>query len=320
MRPMTTVMTLLFAVTAISGVAQKQLPASVQHLANFEQDPDALIDAARRLQNQQLELIRWDATQVQRHVMNKERGLADTKQEQIEQRIETIGTVWEYVLARYPNDARALNYYGEYFYDIVGEEMSAVKYWKRASVLDEQYGLADNNLGIYYFHIGNYPTGHGYLSKALGVDQKNPDYLFNMAQMYLTHFPDLARILEKKPKKLYREAMSFSRKAMQNAPDDFDLAQDYAVNFYAAENLGVEPDWKHAASAWAHSKTLARNDDELYFTTLNEARCLIRAGRGEQAVPLLEEVLTRTPDSEVVQDLMAQARGGAAPRGEVTAQ
>lgn len=309
MRPLTMITCLTVLFYGAVGAAQESLPDSVKHIEVFADDPDALIDAGLRFQRQQSKLVDWDIGLAKQHANNKEHPLARTKAEMVKERIDVVRIVWEYVLSKYPNNPRALNYFGEFWYDIAGEEMKALTYWKRASMLDKQFGLADNNLGVYYFHMGNYRQGLNYLNKALEVDDKNPDYLFNMAQMYLNHFPDIGRMLDRDKKKLYKDAMKFSRDAKKYAPKDFDLAQDYAVNFFAAENFDIEVDWKEAASAWAEARTLAPTTKERYYTLLNEARCLLRANRNESAVPLLEEALEMMPDSDVVQNLLADARG-----------
>lgn len=312
MKQLTVIAGVLVCFLGVTAHAQNRLPEAVAQIEQFKSDPVALVDAARRYQDQQLELIRWDTGLIQVHRNEKDRGSAEAKRAAAQQRIDTVKLVWGYVNSLYPNDPRALNYTGEFWFDVSGDQMTAITYWRRSSMLDTRYGLADNNLGIYYFHIGNYARGLEHLNKALELDPDNPDYLFNIAQMYLNHFPQIAELLDKDKKKLYRDAMGYSKKAMENAPEDFELAQDYAVNFFAAENLGVEADWQQAAKAWAHARELAPDKDEHYFSLLNEARCWIYDGKGEKALPLLEEALKVTPDSEAVQNLITEARGGAA--------
>ena len=111
-----------------------------------------------------------------------------------------------------------------------------VQLWERSAKLDPRLGAPLNNLGIHLCHDGQYEKGLKYLESAIELDSEHPDYLYNLAQAYLLNPQKVEDHYGWRRKKIYREAMKASKKAASLAPDDFDLAQDYAVNFYAAEN------------------------------------------------------------------------------------
>ena len=99
-----------------------------------------------------------------------------------------------------------------------------------------------------------------------------------------------------------------SRKATESAPDDFVLAQDYATNFYAAEQYGADAEWLKAAQAWQRATPLARTEDEYFYCLLNEGRTWLRTNQGKNALGPLERALELRPDSTVAADLVKKAR------------
>ncbi len=284
------------------------LPDELQYLDTLKQDPAALVDAARRFHLQQSALIEWDQKLVEEHQRDQQPNLAQTQRDTMQRRAKLVRTVWEWVLDQYPNDPRANNYFGEYLADVVGDEAGGLQHWMTAVQFDAELGAAHNNLGIYYFHGGDYARGLDHLQRALKADPDNPDYLYNMAQMYLVHFVQIERITKTPRDKIYKQAMEMSSEAAELAPHDFHIVQDYAVNFFAAENFGVEADWKTAAAAWQAAQAVARTEDERFYTLLNEARARLSAGDAQGAVPALESAIALKKDSAVAEQLLAKAR------------
>lgn len=287
----------------------EDLPEEVKHLASLEADQTALVDAARRYHIHQQELIAWDERMIGAYSREGQGELAGEKQREMIHRIDVLEKQWNWILDRYPNDARANNYYGELLYDYGKSEEQGLKHWLTAVGLDENCAPAHNNLGIHYFHTGNYPQGLKHLQRALAIEEDNPDYLYNMAQMFLIHFDQLEKLLETPRAKLYSEAMKMSKQAADLAPEDFDILQDYAVNFYAAENFGLESDWREAALAWERTVPHARTEDERFYALLNVGRAWMRASQPQNAVKPLEDAIALNRQSDVAVELLAQAKG-----------
>jgi len=284
------------------------LPDELSGLEAVSQDQGALIDAARRLDLQQKSLIEWDRQLIDEHRKAGRRDLASTKEVGIGRRIDLIRQTWEYVTNLYPNNARAVNYFGEYYYDLGREENKGLQHWRVAMQLDNKLAPPHNNLGIHYFHTGDIVMGLEHLQKALELDEENPDYLYNLSQMYLNYFPDIGKQLGMSKEKLYKEAMEMSKDAAEFAPDEYDFLMDYAVNFYAAENFDIEPDWEEAARAWQRARPHAPTEIELFYTFLNEGRVWLRSDKAENAVKPLEEAVALQPKSDVAAQLLRKAR------------
>jgi Tfp pilus assembly protein PilF len=215
---------------------------------------------------------------------------------------------YEIALQRYPGHARLHNYYGELLYDRFEEREKGVTEWKKALELDETQSRACNNLGIHLCHIGKYAEGLANLDRAVMLEPDNADYQYNLAQIYLAHWPQVMEIRRWTAGKLYAAAMTASKTAAKCAPKDYDLAADYARNFFIAEQMEIAPDWEGAAKAWQQVRKLARNEEEEFNAWLNEGRVWFKAGKGGKAVKCCEEALKIRPQSLVAKELMSLAK------------
>ena len=99
--------------------------------------------------------------------------------------------------------------------------------------------------------------------------------------------------------------MKMSKRAAELS-NEYELIQDYAVNFFAAENFQLEADWRSAARAWQWARTEVRTSDEEFYTWLNEARVWIADGNNTKARECLEAALAIRPESEVATNLMSE--------------
>ena len=305
-------MRLLWIVLLVFLVSSSQVcaefPQELAHLEDLAGEPEELVSAARRFGLQQQDLIEWDFALIEEYLREGKRDLAATKQAGITKRVDLMRTAWVYVTERYPNNARALNYHGEFMYDYDQQRARAVQNWRVAIKIDNKLAAAHNNLGIHFFHTGDYRNGLERLQRALDLEDDNPDFLYNMSQMYLIHFPQLGAMLDLSKDKMFKEAMRMSKKAAELSPDDYDVLLDYATNFYAGENFDVEIDWKSAALAWRQTRTQASTQTQIFFSHLNEGRTWLRADEKENAIKALEAAAALRPDSRVVEQLLSKAR------------
>ena len=299
-----------FALFVLSLTVSAELPEELAYLEALASDQAELVIVVRRFDLQQQGLIDWDRALIEEYMLEGKRDLAATKQAGIEKRVGLIRTAWAYVTERYPNNARALNYYGEFMYDYGREQTRAVQNWRVAVQLDDKLAAAHNNLGIHYFHTGDYRKGLDHLQRALVLEDDNSDFLYNMSQIYLVFFPQVGEMLDLPKEKLYKEAMRMSKKAVELAPDDYDVLLDYATNFYAGEQFNVEIDWEAAAHAWRQARAQASTNVQIFFTYLNEGRAWIRSDKKENAIEALDAAAVLRPDSRVVEQLLTKARRG----------
>ena len=209
------------------------------------------------------------------------------------------------VHAKYPDNPLAMTFYGSILYYELGRQDEAVMLWKRASVVNDKLPEPINELYIHYFHVGDYANGWEAMEKVRKLAPDDPDVLFNLAQTFLTYAPQVKQRYEWNDKKVYEEAMKCSKKAAEKLPQDFQVLQDYANNFYAAENFGVEADWKDALEAWSKARAYAPNEYNVFYCWLNEARCAIRKGDKSHATTALGEALKIEPESKAANNLLA---------------
>ena len=289
--------------------AAPALPDYLQPLASVWTDESALTEALRTFDKEkmryidaQLDLLRGGPGKP------PEEGGKPFSKAEMEQLLAQVREGYESALRQYPRNPRLLTYYGELLYDRYGDHVGALRQWHLALTMDSKHAAAYNNLALHHFHVGEYDTGLRHMDAALKYDKKNPDYLYNMGNFYLAHFPQVADLRGWKKDRVYKEAMKLSERAIQQAPEDYDLLQDYAVNFYAAENFGLSSDWDKAAKAWQAARAQARSEDERFYCWLNEGRVWLRAETPEKAIPCLEEALRLRPDSVPARQLLDAIR------------
>ncbi|HOJ34835.1 MAG TPA: hypothetical protein PKY35_14560 [Candidatus Hydrogenedentes bacterium] len=274
----------------------------------LDQETKAL-EILRRFDKIQRQLIEWDRDLADSLLRMGDVQAAQVKAQDAETRTRLLVEAYEIFLAKYPNNPKAINYYGEVLFDYAGEQEKGVAMWKRAEELDPNLSMPANNLAIYYCHSGEYELGFHYLDKALQLDPENPDYHFNAAQIFLTNRPQAMEHYKWDEKKLYEEAMRHSRLATELSPEDYSLAEDYAVNFLASINLpSVTVNWEEAADAWVRARPLARHPDKIFFTWLNEARACIRGKYYKRAEKCLKEALKIRPDNKLCLQLLDEVR------------
>ncbi|MBI3118093.1 MAG: hypothetical protein HYZ00_05385 [Candidatus Hydrogenedentes bacterium] len=233
---------------------------------------------------------------------------AQELQQDIARRYALMRQAYQLGLDHFPNNAKLHNYLGEVLYDGFEELEPALKEWNQAIGLDPKFGNPYNNLGLHYVHYGEYKRGLEYMDKALELDDSNPDYLFNMVQIYLVHGPQVATIRSWEKDRVYKEAMKMSKKALKEAPEDYQLLEDYAVNFWKAEDFGVDANWKDAALAWQGARAQAKRPDQVFFTWLNEGRAWLLEEDQGKAVAALNEALKLHPDSAPAKNLLEKAQ------------
>ncbi len=293
--------------------AGAELPPELAFLAPLLTDEEAFVKTIRDYHNEQKTRARGEREAAEEaHKQGdaeKARALATAARE----RMVLVRKGYEIGLALFGGNARLHNYYGELLYDEFGEKPGALRHWNLALSFDPKLGPAHNNLGLHYFHNGQYDLGLNHMEEALRLEKKNPDFLFNMAQIYLIHWPQIQARRNISKKAIFRRAMRMSKAATRYAQNDYDLLVDYAVNFYAGERFGVNVCWSRAADAWQKARAMARNDVEQFYTWLNEGRVWLYGKKYAKAEACLEEALRMRPDSETAQTLLQRARTRSQP-------
>ena len=294
--------------TPASVSAQPALPPGLAALAEAGGGEKLMVDAMRKLD---LSHVANGLRALEDAEQLMQKGEKETAQERVNEaksEFQLVRTGWEYVLQKFPANARAQTYYGELLYDQFDEQTEAVKIWQKATTLDPKLALPFNDLGIHYCHVGQYEQGIVNYDTALKLDPENVDFMFNLAQCYLTNFPVVQRIRSWTKPRLYKEAMKLSRKAIKLNPADFELTHDYAMNLFLAERFDVRPNWKDTAAAWREVRKIARNDAERMNAWLYEGRAWLAKGNYPEAETCFLEAEKIKPDSEVAKSLLEEVR------------
>jgi len=310
---MSTALTFCLALSAAFGAAMPSFPAEMDFLNQLPaEDEDKVVDAVRQFTLLQISLMEWDMEIMQElAVIENGQDDARVRGESARKRVAQVGEALKVLTQRYPRNARALNYYGEYLYDYSGDEVGALRYWKEATTYDDKLALPYNNLGIHYSHTGQLAFGLDNYKKALELEPDNPDFKFNLAQTYLINTAEVAKHLKSDEVKVYKEGMQLSKEAAEAKPSDYKLQEDYATNFYAADRFDVKLDWADAAAAWQRARAAAGNNDQVFFSWLNEARAWIRKPNVANAEKCLREALALRPDNPVATQLLEKITSGA---------
>ncbi len=302
------------AAAADAPPATTSLPEELSALEELAGDETRLVQAVRDYDVQQEGLAAWDRSLAQELSMTGHPDLAQDKVQKALERDRLVRAAWEAVLARYPKNPRAMTYYAETLYDRfgheAGNEAKALQLWHEAIELDPTLHEAMNNLAIHYDHIGQTDRALEFLDKALELKPDHPDYLYNVAQLYLIHWPAVERKYNMSTRQVIDKALEHSKKAAELRPDSYPLVSDYALNFYRAQQLNLPVDWEEAAKAWQNTRTVARDDVELFSAWLNEGIAWVNAGKPKKAEKPLEEALKINPGSDRARRYLAQAREG----------
>ena len=298
------------AVDAPAAPPPDALPEELSSLSQLWGDEEKLIQGVRQFDLIQQALADWDKKLATEHRMAGDVELAQEKRAQAKHRLDVIRTAYEEVLKRYPKDGRARVYLGELYYDRFGDTARGVNLWEEALSLDPKLHEAMNDLAIHYSHVGEVDKSLECFDRALKLAPDNADYLFNVTQIYLIHWPDVQKHYGWTKEQTYRKAMVYSQHAAELRPDDYPLLADYALNFFRGEQMGIPVTWGDAAAAWQKAREYVRNKDELFYTWLNEGRVWIRAGQKPKAVACIQEALKLFPDSKVAQNLLSENKSG----------
>ncbi|MCF6285284.1 MAG: tetratricopeptide repeat protein, partial [Candidatus Hydrogenedentes bacterium] len=285
------------AAQALPENAREEAVAYLEPLRAQLSDESAFVDVLESMGD--AEVVRLDALEdrLRRVKVTAEEGAAI--QQEIRGRLAKLGWLCDAGIQYFSENSHVRNFRGNIYYDNLGRRTDAIKEWHTAVSLDSNYADPYNNLGMHYFHAGRYPLGFQNMDKALELEPDNPDFLFNMTQNYLIFGPEVEKKRGWTSKRVYKEAMKLSKRAVKNAPDDYQLLEDYAVNFLAADRFGVKADWKDAAKAWQAAREYAPNKVKVFYTWINEGRMWKSRGKKDDARQCFGQALKMMPDSEV---------------------
>lgn len=228
----------------------------------------------------------------------------------IEKIMLSVEEIYKEGLSKYPDYIKIYDDYGAFLYDYKGDYINSVRLWEQGYKLNEKDASINNNLALHYFHIGEYDRGWEHLQNALKYGESEPNILYNSAQIFIIYRNQIQERTGWNKEKIYKKAMDYSEKAAKISPDDFELLKDYALNFFTAAQFDLPIDGKKSAFAWQSARKHARNDDEVFYTWVNEGRAWLSINELKKARECLVEAIKIRPDSVVVKDILLRIDSG----------
>lgn len=265
---------------------------------------DNLLEALREYESVHYVLMDYQNDLIEQTMLT---GVAPVEGSEVEvdfsARFKSIRAFYEALRERYPGNARIENHYAELLYDEFQELGDAVMVWERLEDEYPAYASVLFNLALHYDDFGDYDRSLDLYERLVAAAPGNPYYLFALTQFYLTHFPFVEERYGWSREKLAQEAMALSRRASELAPDDYELAYDYAINFFSLNDRGITPDWPEAAEASRRAVEIARSDNDKYTALMHEARAWLRAKDAEKANAALDRADEILPGRNAVANL-----------------
>lgn len=180
-----------------------------------------------------------------------------------------------------------------------GNLRAAIVHWRTAQQLEPGNAATANSLGGAYLRIGRAADSAEQFSRAIGLENGNAAYHFNLANVEFMLRHDLAAAWQKDMPNLLRLALAEFREASRLSPNDMEFARAYAETFFGVPN----PDWSEAVAAWKHVLALSPQDD---FAYLQLARVSLKRGDAPGARRFLGQIIDTRHD-DLKRKLLDQA-------------
>ncbi len=216
------------------------------------------------------------------------KGGGETRSElndRINARLDQVREKYEEFLRQHPDYAPGHLAYGSFLNDIGKEDLAAGEF-ETASKLDPKDPAAWNGLANYYGENGPITNAFIDYQKAIALNPTEPVYYENLATTVYLFRRDAMAFYKITEPQVFDKSLALYRKAIQLAPDDFELASDYAESYYGIRPLRTND----ALVAWTNALSAAHNDAEREGVYIHLARIKIAAGRYAEARVQLQAV------------------------------
>ena len=208
-------------------------------------------------------------------------GAGESKAElnaRIMARLNTVRTNYENFLQRYPDSARGHLAFAS-FLNNINDEKDGMLENEKARQLDPKNPAAWNNLANFYSEHGPITNAFAYFAKAIELDPGEPVYYQNLGVVVYLYRKDAKEFYHLDEQQVFDKALALYREAMQLDPDNFQLATEYAENYYGIRPLRTND----ALAAWTNALSVAHNDAEREGVYIHLARIKISIGRFAEA-------------------------------------
>lgn len=218
---------------------------------------------------------------------SEEAGAAARQQLQLEvSQWETdMEAAWEDLIATYPDHSDPLLHYGNFFNNR-GLEDKALEQWKKALDLNPDDPAIWNNIAGYHTHNGDIRKAFEYFEKAVSLEPAHWVYFHNFANAVFLFRRDSMDYYRLNEQQIFDKAFAIYRRAMETAPDNFELAYDVANSYYIVKPARFDK----ALAAWEHAFSVAASETDRQDVLIHLARWNLKAGNPQKALEIIDRV------------------------------
>jgi tetratricopeptide (TPR) repeat protein len=217
-------------------------------------------------------------------------------------RVQLQSILHDYEILLHENPKFAAAYAAEgYLLNKVGMRREAVDMMLKANQLDPDIPLVKNQIGNYLAEDGKPLEAVSYFLAAIKLEPKEPLYHYQLGTLLHEARDDFLKSGDWTRDGLDQAEHEAFRQAAALAPDRIEFTYRYAESFYDLPH----PDWDEALKAWGRLEEQAQSDVERQTMRLQAANVLIKQGRMDYAMTLLNAV-TEMGLQEQKQKLVAQ--------------
>jgi tetratricopeptide (TPR) repeat protein len=262
---------------AVSNLIQEHAGVSVPLVNPNDPEEKALTALMVRDDNVLDEVDQWirDNNAFAAHGAGEPREVLNKR---IRARLDSVRKDYEEFLRQFPNSARGHLAYGTFLNDI-GEEDAAMAQYETTARLDPKNPAAWNQIANYCGEHGPLTNAFASYARAIELDPTEPLYYRNLATTVYLFRKDAMAYYHISEPEVFDKALALYRKAMQQAPQDFVLAADYAETYYGIRPLRTND----ALAAWTNVLQAARDDIQRQSVYLHLARVKTYVGRFAEA-------------------------------------
>ena len=210
----------------------------------------------------------------------------------IEQRLKPVRVAYDAFIQKHPKHVGVRLAYASFLTD-QGDELLAAPHLIKATELNPENPAAWNNLGNHYGHLGPVVKAFECYEKAIKLNPNAAVYFHNYGTTVYLFRKDAMKYFDISETDVFDKALKLYRKALEQEPRNFDLAEDIAQTYYGIRNKAVPPRMARpdeALKAWAYALKIAPGEHEKQGVYIHQARIHLQIDQVAEARLALDKV------------------------------
>ena len=210
----------------------------------------------------------------------------------IEQRLKPVRVAYDAFIQKHPKHVGVRLAYASFLTD-QGDELLAAPHLIKATELNPENPAAWNNLGNHYGHLGPVVKAFECYEKAIKLNPNAAVYFHNYGTTVYLFRKDAMKYFDISETDVFDKALKLYRKALEQEPRNFDLAEDIAQTYYGIRNKAVPPRMARpdeALKAWAYALKIAPGEHERQGVYIHQARIHLQIDQVAEARLALDKV------------------------------